>query len=80
MDARLKPVNALLGLCIPGDLNPSVLYDAGFRVAGLENPVLTPDGRVVIDVLLVPPAPARSTCSRSRGCCASRHRFGRAAV
>ncbi len=55
MDARLKPVNALLGLCIPGDLNPSVLYDAGFRVAGLEIPVLTPDGRVVIDVLLVHP-------------------------
>lgn len=53
MHARLKPVNALLGLCIAGDLNPPVLHEAGFRLAGLEIPVLSPAGKVVIDVLLV---------------------------
>lgn len=52
MHARFRPVNAVLGLCAPGDLNPAPLHDAGFRVAGLEVLVRTPDGNVVIDVLL----------------------------
>jgi hypothetical protein len=36
-----------------GDVNPPVLADAGFRVAGLEVPVVGRDGKAVIDVLLV---------------------------
>lgn len=66
MHDRLKPVNALLGLCIPGDLNPPVLHDAGFRIAGLEIPVLTPTGRVVIDVLLVHPETSRLVLCESK--------------
>jgi len=53
VEARLRPVNALLGLMTPGDLTPPVLADAGFRVAGLEIPVGLESDRLVIDVLLV---------------------------
>lgn len=68
MHPRLRPVNALIGLCTPGDLNPAVLYDAGFRVAGLEIPALSPAGRVVIDVLLVhPPTSHLIVCESKSG-------------
>lgn len=53
MEARLRPVNALLALIMRGDLTPPVLADAGFRIAGLEIPVGLPGARVVVDVLLV---------------------------
>jgi len=53
VEARLRPVNALLGLMTPGDLAPPVLADAGFRVAGLEIPVGLESDRLVTDVLLV---------------------------
>lgn len=66
MEARLKPVNALIGLCTPGDLNPAALHDAGFRLAGLEVPVLSPVGRIVIDVLLVHPATSHLVACESK--------------
>lgn len=50
---RLRPTNALIGLCTPGDVNPAPLYDAGFRIAGLEVPVRVGGATVVIDALLV---------------------------
>ncbi|OWV12030.1 hypothetical protein B5D80_03775 [Micromonospora wenchangensis] len=52
MEARLQPVNAILGLVIAGDVNPPLLADAGFRVVGLEVPAVGPAGKAVIDVLL----------------------------
>ncbi|MBQ0990409.1 hypothetical protein KBX08_09940 [Micromonospora sp. H61] len=52
MEARLQPVNALLGLVTAGDVNPSLLAGAGFRVVGLEVPAVGPAGKAVIDVLL----------------------------
>ncbi|MEV1109747.1 hypothetical protein AB0I95_13970 [Micromonospora sp. NPDC049751] len=52
MEARLRPVNALLGLVMAGDINPPTLAQAGFRVVGLEVPAVGPAGKVVIDVLL----------------------------
>ena len=50
---RLRPANALIGLCTLGDLNPAPLHAAGFRVAGLEVPVRVGTATVVIDALLV---------------------------
>ncbi|MEU1166984.1 hypothetical protein ABZ372_44390 [Streptomyces sp. NPDC005921] len=38
---RLLPINALLGLCTPHDINPSPLADNGFRVIALEMPLTT---------------------------------------
>lgn len=52
MEQRLRPINAILALCTPGDLHDPALHRAGFEVAGLEVPVTTPHGTVVIDVLL----------------------------
>lgn len=52
MDERLRPLNALLGLVLPHGLYPAVLKDAGFDLVGLEVPVRTDLGNVVIDVLL----------------------------
>lgn len=52
MEPRLLPINAVLGLLVPGDVNPAALFDAGFRLAGLEVPVVGPDGRVVADMVL----------------------------
>ena len=52
MEPRLLPINAVLGLLAPGDVNPAALFDAGFRLAGLEVPVVGPDGRVVADMVL----------------------------
>jgi len=42
----------VLGLLVPGDVNPAALFDTGFRLAGLEVPVVGPDGRVVPDMVL----------------------------
>ncbi|MGW1902907.1 hypothetical protein ACWCQB_37325 [Streptomyces hirsutus] len=36
---RLLPINALLGLCTPHDINPAPLVGAGFRVVALEVPL-----------------------------------------
>ncbi len=52
MEARLRPVNGLLGLCQQGELNPSPLAAAGFRVVGLEVPVGVQGDQVVVDVVL----------------------------
>ncbi|MGC5042415.1 hypothetical protein ACLQ16_03760 [Streptomyces albidoflavus] len=53
LEERLVPVNALLGLCTPNDINPAVLANAGFRVVGLEITVACPSGgKVTIDVVL----------------------------
>lgn len=53
------PINALLGLCTPHDVNPSPLAVAGFRWVGLEVPLRSGDGgKVVADVVLVHDATA----------------------
>lgn len=52
MEARLVPLNALLGLVTLGDVNSPVLAQAGFRAVGLEVPAVGGAGKVVIDVLL----------------------------
>jgi hypothetical protein len=52
MEKRLIPVNALIGLVTRGDFAPPVLADAGYYAAGLEATALTPDGKVVIDVVI----------------------------
>lgn len=50
--ARFLPVNAILALCGTGDVYPAPLRTLGFVVAGLEVPVHSADGPVVIDVVL----------------------------
>ncbi len=52
MEARLAPVNAVLGLCTRHDVNPAPLAEHGFRVAALEVPVVSTEGRVTVDVVL----------------------------
>ena len=52
MEPRLAPVNGLLSLVTTGDVNPAVLAQAGYRVAGLEVPAAMQARKVVIDVLL----------------------------
>lgn len=66
MHARLRPLNALIGLCTPGDLNPAPLHDAGFRIAGLEVPVRTSAGNVVVDVLLAHDATSHLVACESK--------------
>lgn len=53
MEARLRPLNGLLGLCVVGDLNPATLADAGFRLIALEVPVGVEEGRVVVDAVVL---------------------------
>jgi hypothetical protein len=53
VEERLLPVNTIIGLVTPGDINPAVLHEAGFRLAGFEVPILTRSGdRVTVDVVL----------------------------
>jgi hypothetical protein len=52
VEARLLPVNAILGLLTPGDVNRAALSDQGFILAGLEVPIVGPTGRVDVDVVL----------------------------
>lgn len=52
MEDRLRPINAVLGLVTPGDINSPALLDAGFRLVGLEVPIVGPQGRVVVDIVL----------------------------
>lgn len=56
MDARLLPVNAILGLLTAGDVNSPTLSDHGFVLAGLEVPIVGPDGRVDADLVIFHPA------------------------
>ena len=45
MEARLRPINAVLGLVqAPHDINPAALVEAGFTLEGLEVPVATDVG------------------------------------
>lgn len=55
MEARLIPVNGLIGLVTRDGLNPPALADAGLELVGLEIPCVTPEGTVVIDVVLANP-------------------------
>jgi len=56
MEARLVPINALIGLVKRDGLNPPALADAGLELVGLEIPCLLPDSRsVVVDVVLANP-------------------------
>lgn len=52
MESRLIPINAVISLATSDGINPAVLADHGYRVAGLEVPVKTPIGSVVIDVVV----------------------------
>jgi hypothetical protein len=58
VEQRLRPINALIGLVTPGDINPPALAQAGFQLAGLEVPVTGPAGTVTVDALLFHPASA----------------------
>lgn len=51
-DARECAGQRRPGLLAKGDVNPAALAEAGFRLAGLEVPIVGPDGRVVVDVVL----------------------------
>ncbi len=54
VEDRLIPINALLGLLLPNDVNVPSLARAGFRLAGLEVPVTAaPGASVIIDAVLV---------------------------
>jgi hypothetical protein len=55
VEARLRPVNAILGLLTPGDVNPPALLLQGFVLGGLEVPIVGPDGRVDVDIVLFHP-------------------------
>jgi hypothetical protein len=52
VEDRLLPVNGLLGLVTPHDVNQALLLDHGYELEGLEVPVTGASGKVVIDVLL----------------------------
>jgi hypothetical protein len=52
VEPRLLPLNGLLTLVTRGDINRPVLAEAGFRVVGLEIPVVGTGGKAVIDILL----------------------------
>jgi hypothetical protein len=56
VEARLVPVNALIGLVTRDGLNPAALTDAGLELVGLEIPCVTSEGVVVIDTVLANPA------------------------
>ncbi|HVW81101.1 MAG TPA: hypothetical protein VHB69_09210 [Mycobacteriales bacterium] len=58
MEPRLLPVNAVLALTTPGDMNPCPLADAGFRIAALEVPVGVEPEKLVVDVVLWHPEEA----------------------
>ena len=49
------PVNALIALCHSGGSYPEILGSSGYYVAGIEVPVQTADGTVVIDVVMFQP-------------------------
>lgn len=53
MEGRLTPLNALLGLLISGDVNRAALADAGFKLVGLEVPVVGRQGTVTVDAVLL---------------------------
>ncbi|TDV52455.1 hypothetical protein [Actinophytocola oryzae] len=52
MEDRLLPINGLLGLVLPYGIDKPLLKESGYELAGLEVPVTTATGKVVIDVLL----------------------------
>ena len=49
MEARLVPVNGFIGMCTPDGLWPAPLWNAGFRLAGLEVPFRTTSGTGRLD-------------------------------
>ena len=55
VESRLVPVNALIALWNAGNSYPEVLGRSGYYVAGIEVPVVTADGTVVVDVVLFHP-------------------------
>ena len=67
MEARLVPLNGLIGLVTPGDVNPAALAQAGFRLVGLEVPVVVqPTAKVIIDALLLHDAEAHLVLCESK--------------
>jgi len=51
VDDRLLPLNAFISLCTPDHLWPSPLAGVGYRISGLEVPVASGGGRVVVDAV-----------------------------
>lgn len=56
MEDRLLPLNAFISLCIAGGDWPSTLADAGYGLQGLEVPVVTTAGNVVLDAVSADPS------------------------
>jgi hypothetical protein len=52
LERRLIPINAMIDLATPDGINPAVLANHGYRVAGLEVPIATAAGNVVVDVVI----------------------------
>lgn len=52
LEDRLLPINTLLGLLLPNEVNSPALASAGFQLAGLEVPAGGPSGSVIIDLVL----------------------------
>jgi hypothetical protein len=52
LETRLVPLNAVIDLTTADGINQSALAEGGFHLAGLEIPVVTPRGNVLIDVVL----------------------------
>lgn len=46
------PLNTLVALCIGPSLHPSILFDNGYRLEGIEVPVAWRDDKVVVDVVM----------------------------
>lgn len=59
MEDRLYPINTLIGLTRPHDVNPGLLHEAGFLLSGLEVPVTGSGGKVVADAVLFHPGGRR---------------------
>jgi hypothetical protein len=52
VDRRLVPLNGILDLATADGLNPAPLAAEGWRVVGLEIPITTEQGTIVIDLVL----------------------------
>ena len=50
------PLNALIALCVPGDVHPAPLAHCRYQVSGIEVPVVAGDGKVVVDAVFIRPS------------------------
>lgn len=71
------PVNAILGLLTPADVNPPAPRDLGFVLAGLEVPIVGPDGRVDVDLVVFHPVNSHFVLFEARSGANIEERAGR---